>query len=136
MKLRLEALTDPQGRPLNSLVFKPEQIYRHVRNVAPDLIVHFGGLYWRSIGSMGHGRFHVEENDTGPDACNHAQFGAFILYAPRLEPRGHRRGLLSQAPVLTLPPRPCSRPLIVYAHPRRTDDKNVAWLAVLSHRER
>jgi predicted AlkP superfamily phosphohydrolase/phosphomutase len=25
---------------------------------------------------------HVQENDTGPDDCNHAQFGAFILAAP------------------------------------------------------
>jgi predicted AlkP superfamily phosphohydrolase/phosphomutase len=102
MKQKLESLTDPQGRPLNSLVFKPEQIYRKVRNVAPDLIVHFGGLYWRSIGSVGHGRIHVQENDTGPDACNHAQFGAFILYAPGFEPRGEYRGahLLDVSPTL------------------------------------
>ncbi len=102
IKRKLEALTDPQGRPLNSLVFKPEQIYRTVRNVAPDLIVHFGGLYWRSIGSVGHGRLHVEENDTGPDACNHAQFGAFLLHAPGFEPRGEYEGmhLLDIAPTL------------------------------------
>jgi predicted AlkP superfamily phosphohydrolase/phosphomutase len=102
MKQRLEALTDAQGRPLNSLVFKPEQIYHRVRNVAPDLIVHFGGLYWRSIGSMGHGRLHIEENDTGPDACNHAQFGTFILRAPGLQPRGEIKGahLLDVSPTL------------------------------------
>jgi predicted AlkP superfamily phosphohydrolase/phosphomutase len=87
---------------LNSLVFKPAEIYRHVRNVAPDLIVHFGGLYWRSIGSVGHGRFHVQENDTGPDACNHAQFGAFILAAPNSPLHGEFQGarLLDIAPTL------------------------------------
>lgn len=102
IKQRIESLTDPQGRPLNSLVFKPEEIYRHVRNVAPDLIVHFGGLHWRSIGSVGHGRIHVEENDTGPDACNHAQFGMFILYAPGSSLRGEftGAGLLDIAPTL------------------------------------
>ena len=102
MKQKLEALTDPQGKPLHSLVFKPEEIYRKVRNVAPDLIVHFGGLYWRSIGSVGHGRIHVEENDTGPDACNHAQFGTFILYAPGSELRGEYQGaqLLDVSPTL------------------------------------
>ena len=84
MKARLLALADDKGNPLNSLVFKPEEIYQNVRNVAPDLIVHFGRLYWRSIGSVGHGRLHLEENDTGPDACNHAQFGMFILNAPNL----------------------------------------------------
>ena len=102
MKCRLEGLSDPQGRPLHSLVFKPEQIYRYVRNVAPDLIVHFGGLYWRSIGSLGHAHLHVEENDTGPDTCNHAQFGAFILYAPGLDLRGEYHGahLLDVSPTL------------------------------------
>ncbi len=102
MKQRFEALNDQQGRPLNSLVFKPQEIYRNVRNVAPDLIVHFGRLYWRSIGSIGHGRLHLEENDTGPDACNHAQFGAFILAAPKCPVRGEYTGarLLDIAPTL------------------------------------
>jgi len=102
MKQRFEALTDDKGRPLNSLVFKPEEIYRSVHNVAPDLIVHFGRLYWRSIGSVGHGRLHLEENDTGPDACNHAQFGMFILNAPTNPLHGELQGarLLDMAPTL------------------------------------
>src|SRR5262249_48735354 len=44
MKARLEALADDQGHPLKSLVFKPKELYKSVRNIAPDLIVHFGGL--------------------------------------------------------------------------------------------
>ena len=87
---------------MKSLVFKPKELYRTVRNVAPDLIVHFGGLYWRSIGTVGHGRVHVQENDTGPDACNHAQFGAFILAAPNCPLNGEYDGarLLDIAPTL------------------------------------
>jgi predicted AlkP superfamily phosphohydrolase/phosphomutase len=102
MQERFEALTDDRGRPLGSLVFKPEEIYKQVRNVAPDLIVHFGGLYWRSIGSVGHGRIHIQENDTGPDACNHAQFGMFLLAAPDCPLRGELQGarLLDVAPTL------------------------------------
>jgi predicted AlkP superfamily phosphohydrolase/phosphomutase len=102
MKARFEALTDHHGRPLDSLVFKPQEIYRHVRGVAPDLIVHFGRLYWRSIGSVGHGRLHVQENDTGPDASNHAQFGMFVLAAPNCPLRGDYQGatLLDIAPTL------------------------------------
>jgi predicted AlkP superfamily phosphohydrolase/phosphomutase len=102
MKQRFEALTDAKGQPLNSLVFRPEEIYHRVRNVAPDLIVHFAKLYWRSIGSVGHGRLHLEENDTGPDACNHAQFGMFILNAPNSPLKGEFQGarLLDVAPTL------------------------------------
>ena len=88
MKQKFLDLKDDKGCPLNSLVFKPDEIYKNVRNVAPDLIVHFGALYWRSIGSVGHGRLHLEENDTGPDACNHAQFGAFIMAAPNCPLKG------------------------------------------------
>jgi predicted AlkP superfamily phosphohydrolase/phosphomutase len=84
------------------LVFKPEEIYATVRNVAPDLIAHFGGLFWRSIGGVGYPSIHVEENDTGPDACNHAQFGAFILSSPGSQLRGEVQGarLLDIAPTL------------------------------------
>lgn len=102
MKSRLEALADDKGAPMGTLVFKPEEIYRSVRNVAPDLIVHFGGLYWRSIGSVGHSTLHIQENDTGPDDCNHAQFGSFILAGPNLPLHGELRGahLLDIAPTL------------------------------------
>jgi predicted AlkP superfamily phosphohydrolase/phosphomutase len=79
IKDRLEATVDPQGNALGTLVFRPEEVYRHVRRVAPDLIVHFGGLSWRSIGGVGYPTIHVRENDTGPDDCNHAQHGAFVL---------------------------------------------------------
>jgi predicted AlkP superfamily phosphohydrolase/phosphomutase len=102
MKAKFEALPDDKGQPMNSLVFKPKEIYKSVRNVAPDLVVHFGGLFWRSIGSVGHGRLYVQENDTGPDACNHAQFGMFMLTAPNSPLHGEYKGarLLDVAPTL------------------------------------
>jgi predicted AlkP superfamily phosphohydrolase/phosphomutase len=73
-----------------------------VRNVAPDLIVHFGALYWRSIGGVGYDSLYLQENDTGPDDCNHAQFGAFVLSAPDLPVNGEIQGmrLLDIAPTL------------------------------------
>jgi len=102
LKAKFEALTDDKGQPLGSLVFKPEEIYKSVQNVAPDLIVHFGALAWRSIGGVGYGRLHVQENDTGPDGCNHAQFGMFLLAAPNCPLHGEYTGakLLDIAPTL------------------------------------
>ena len=102
MKAMFEATADDQGRPLGTLVFKPEEIYRTVKNVAPDLIVHFGALYWRSIGGVGYPTIHVRENDSGPDDCNHAQFGSMILAAPNCTLRGEIQGahLLNIAPTL------------------------------------
>jgi predicted AlkP superfamily phosphohydrolase/phosphomutase len=102
MKAKFEALLDDKGQPMNSLVFNPKEIYQNVRNVAPDLIVHFGGLFWRSIGSVGHPGFYVQENDTGPDGCNHAQYGMFLLAAPNCPLAGEHSGakLLDIAPTL------------------------------------
>jgi predicted AlkP superfamily phosphohydrolase/phosphomutase len=102
LKAALEATADAGGRPLGTLVFKPEEIYRTVNNVAPDLIVHFGGLRWRSVGGVGYRAIHIPENDTGPDDCNHAQHGAFVLAAPGLPPQGAIEGarLLDMAPTL------------------------------------
>ncbi len=102
IKARFEATVDNKGKPMGTLVFRPEEIYKTVRNVAPDLVVHFGGLYWRSIGGVGYPSIHIQENDTGPDACNHAQFGAFILSAPNNPRRGEFQGahLLDIAPTL------------------------------------
>ena len=102
VKAKFESLPDDKGNPLNSLVFTPEKIYNRVRNVAPDLIVHFGGLFWRSIGTVGYPSLYVQENDTGPDACNHAQLGMFILSAPNCPLAGQYEGarLLDIAPTL------------------------------------
>jgi predicted AlkP superfamily phosphohydrolase/phosphomutase len=83
-------LGDPDGRPLGSTAYKPEEIYREVRNVAPDLIVYFGNLDWRSVGSVGQGSVWTFENDIGPDDANHSQYGIFILHDPR-KPGGGRR---------------------------------------------
>ena len=102
VKAMFEATVDDQGRPLGTLVFKPQEIYHTVKNVAPDLIVHFGGLYWRSIGGVGYPGIHVQENDSGPDDCNHAQFGSMILAASNNPLRGEIQGahLLNVAPTL------------------------------------
>jgi predicted AlkP superfamily phosphohydrolase/phosphomutase len=129
IKTKFEALPDDKGRPMNSLVFKPDQIYHKVRNVAPDLVVHFGGLYWRSIGTVGYPTLYVRENDTGPDACNHAQFGMFILSAPNCPLSGEYQGarLLDIAPTLldlagyTIPESMQGRSLVAGLEKKRPD---------------
>lgn len=81
LKKELESLGDEDGRAIGTRVFKPEDIYRSVNNIPPDLIVYFGDLNWRGAGTIGNGRIHIHENDTGPDDANHAEHGIFILKA-------------------------------------------------------
>jgi predicted AlkP superfamily phosphohydrolase/phosphomutase len=79
---KLEALGDENGDSIGTRVFRPERLYHAVNGVPPDLICYFGNLTWRSIGSVGDGRVHVRENDTGPDDANHAKFGIYIFDGP------------------------------------------------------
>ncbi|MEB3357451.1 MAG: alkaline phosphatase family protein [Synechococcales bacterium] len=85
---QLEALTDPEGHPLNVKAFKPQEIYQRVRGLAPDLIVYFDDLAWRSVGSVGIGSIYTTENDTGPDDANHAPFGLMIFHDPQRPQNG------------------------------------------------
>jgi predicted AlkP superfamily phosphohydrolase/phosphomutase len=90
---RLEAIPDENGNPIGTRVFKPEELYEQVGGVAPDLIVHFGDLFWRAVGTIGgHEGVHTFENDTGPDDANHAQDGLLIMAGPGIEP-GVREGM-------------------------------------------
>jgi predicted AlkP superfamily phosphohydrolase/phosphomutase len=89
----IEAMVDHEGNPLGNKALKPEETYRDQNGVPPDLIVIFGGLRWRSVGSLGHGSVYTFENDTGPDEANHAEQGIFIMHnAPGARP-GERSGL-------------------------------------------
>lgn len=76
---RIAEITDPDGQVIGCKAYKPEEIYPEVKGISPDLIVYFGDLYWRSLGTVGNESIWSFENDTGPDDANHAQEGIFIL---------------------------------------------------------
>jgi predicted AlkP superfamily phosphohydrolase/phosphomutase len=99
---RLAAIPDENGEPLGTRVYLPEETYPEVNGVAPDLIVHFGDLLWRSVGTVGGDEgIHTFENDTGPDDANHAQEGLFVLVAPGVAPGEHAGAqLLDIAPTV------------------------------------
>ncbi len=79
----LREIKDEKGKNIGTKVFKPEEIYRTVKGIAPDLIVYFGNLDWRSIGTVGVSQIYTHENDTGPDDANHAEEGIFIYFDPQ-----------------------------------------------------
>lgn len=90
----LEALGDPDGKPIGTRVLKPEQLYKTVRGVSPpDLFVYFGDLRWRSVGTLGTGEIHTYENDTGPDDANHAYNGLLIASGPEIAAAGPVDGM-------------------------------------------
>ncbi len=76
---KLEAQLGPDGEPLGTKVLKPQDVYPDVKGVAPDLIVYFGDLAWRSVGSVGNPSLYTYENDTGPDGANHDRDGVLVM---------------------------------------------------------
>jgi predicted AlkP superfamily phosphohydrolase/phosphomutase len=68
-------------------------LYRECRGVPPDLIVYFGNLDWRSVGTVGLRTIHTFKNDTGPDDANHDWHGIFIMRSPQAAPKGELQDL-------------------------------------------
>ena len=89
---KLEARSGPDGEPLGTKVLKPQDVYPEVRGVAPDLIVYFGDLAWRSVGSVGNRSIYTYENDTGPDGANHDRDGVFVMAGLPGQPTGEVEG--------------------------------------------
>jgi predicted AlkP superfamily phosphohydrolase/phosphomutase len=95
LRTKLESMPGPDGIPLGTKVIKPEDVYPEVRGVAPDLIVYFGDLEWRSVGTMNmeRGEVFTYENDTGPDGANHDKMGVFAMRGLDGQPTGPTDGL-------------------------------------------
>ena len=74
----LIAMPELNGERSTNVVLKPEELYRSVNGVAPDLIVYFDSLNKRSVGNVGMKSLLVKGNVAGLDACNHDHEGIFI----------------------------------------------------------
>jgi predicted AlkP superfamily phosphohydrolase/phosphomutase len=78
----LEGIRTPDGAPMKVQVLDPSAQYHEVRGDAPDLMLYFDDLRWRSAGTMGYPTNFLLENDTGPDDAVHSWDGVFLWYDP------------------------------------------------------
>jgi predicted AlkP superfamily phosphohydrolase/phosphomutase len=92
---KLETMKGPDGARLANRVIKPQDAYSEVRGVAPDLLVYFADLAWRSVGTvnMEGGEVFTYENDSGPDGANHDVNGVFVLRGLDGQPTGRTDGM-------------------------------------------
>ena len=86
----LDAIEAPGGARIGAAAHRPADLFRETRGVPPDLIVYFGDLAWRSLGSVGHGALTASGNDTGADDANHDWNGVFAMRDPREDWHGTR----------------------------------------------
>ena len=90
---RFESMLGADGKPMGTKVHKPQDVYPEVRGVAPDLIVYFGDLDWRSVGTVGNPDIFTHENDTGPDGANHDPTGIFVMKGAPGQISGRKEGM-------------------------------------------
>lgn len=98
----LAAMRGEEGAPLGNRVVVPAEAYRATRGNPPDLLVFFGDLDQRALGTIAGtneldaaGRaplFHAG-NDTGADAANHDWDGIFAMAGAGVDARGYTEGL-------------------------------------------
>jgi predicted AlkP superfamily phosphohydrolase/phosphomutase len=100
LKEKLSRVHRPDGKSLDAQVYTPADLYRSVRGDAPDLIAYFGHLKWRSAGTLGHKKWFLEENDTGPDDSVHSFEGLYLL----LDGKDGKGELGSQESILDVAP--------------------------------
>ncbi|MBM3319236.1 MAG: alkaline phosphatase family protein [Candidatus Eisenbacteria bacterium] len=82
LKARIAAIPDDKGDALKTEVLKPEEIYRTVSGIAPDLLVLFGDLRWRASGLVGTGSVSLLDKEAGLDDANHNRNGILIWDHP------------------------------------------------------
>jgi len=93
LAVALESLVDHRGHRMGTRALRPEGVHPEVRGAAPDLIVYFGDLRWRAVGSVGHGPGLFTFGDgAGTDDANHAENGVFALVGDGL-PSGRQASL-------------------------------------------
>ena len=79
---KLKSIKDDNGNSMNTIVYKPEDLYEVMNGNPPDLIVYFDNLNWRSAGTVGYDSMYLDENDTGPDDAVHDWFGVYVIFDP------------------------------------------------------
>jgi predicted AlkP superfamily phosphohydrolase/phosphomutase len=81
--------------PVPVAAHRPSALYRACRGSPPDLLLFFGDLAYRAVGGFGgaltDAPLLTEEDDRGPDGCNHDWEGVFL--ARGLGRRGRLEGL-------------------------------------------
>jgi len=90
----IEAIPDDQGRPMETVAHKAEDIYTgpYVAD-APDLLVYFDALHWRAGQGLGNPSVYSFDTEIGPDDSVHDFYGIYASIAPGHPESGYQQGL-------------------------------------------
>jgi predicted AlkP superfamily phosphohydrolase/phosphomutase len=81
IKSRFEISMDEERGSLEIRVFKPEEIYKTVKGVAPDLILQVGKDSWRADDGVGYRSVCFPAKSEWEDRCSPTNLACFILAA-------------------------------------------------------
>ncbi len=80
---RIKAVPDPEGRPMNTTVVRPQDIYSGpFVDDAPDLMVYMDDLNWRLGQDLGNEDLYAFDTEIGPDDSVHDYCGMIAARVP------------------------------------------------------
>lgn len=80
---RIEAITDDEGRRLDSKVYRPQEIYSgSYVDAAPDLMIYLDDLNWRLGQDIGNASLYSSDTEIGPDDSVHDYHGIIAARLP------------------------------------------------------
>src|SRR3989344_3712213 len=87
---KLENIPDDDGKKLNTIVYKKEDIYNdHSDPECPDLTIYFDDLRWASNPDLGQEGIYSWETAAGADSAGHSRQGSFIISGKDLKNTGY-----------------------------------------------
>lgn len=103
---KIKKITDEKGNPLNTQVFKRDDIhFGPLAKYGPDLFVFFDECRWNISEMVGYNDIYSFDTPLGPDDGGHGFYGYFCLAGPGVPAEGEKQdaSLLDVAPtVLTV----------------------------------
>ena len=86
---KIKHIPDDQGQPLETFVYKAEEIYQDTSNKdCPDLTIYFDDLRWASNPDLGVTGLHSWKTAVGSDSAGHSRQGCFIISGPGIKNHG------------------------------------------------
>ncbi len=98
---KLKEIPDDKGKPLDTKVYKAEEIYRYTSDEnCPDLTVYFDDLRWASNPDLGIPGIYSWESAMGADSAGHSRQGFFVISGKGIA----RKGLMREIEICQVAP--------------------------------
>lgn len=88
-----QEIKDIIGEDAPHQMYRADELYPEAVGDVPDLLIFWGDLYWKVAGTLGYGKYYIDQDDRGLDFGVHDWYGVCIKYDPKNLGKGRQDGL-------------------------------------------